>query len=54
MIRTPWWFPMLVGWIALLLSFPIDGLPGIGLAVAGAVLVLLGYAKFRRDTEEQR
>lgn len=53
MIRTPYWFPWVMGLIAIIVSIPIDGLAGAGLALLGIVLILIGYAKSRRDREEK-
>jgi hypothetical protein len=37
LMRTPWWFPLLVGLICVAVSFPVDG--------------LFGWAKERRTRE---
>jgi hypothetical protein len=51
LMRTPWWFPLLVGLICVAVSFPVDGLFGALFGVAGIVLVWIGWAKERRTRE---
>lgn len=36
-------------WALAIASIPIDGLPGIGLAAAGAVLGVVGWRRIKRE-----
>jgi Na+/H+-translocating membrane pyrophosphatase len=53
MIRTPVWFPYLLGMICIVVSFPVEGLYGAALAVFGMVFVWFGYLKSRRNRDER-
>lgn len=53
MIRTPWWFPMLLGLICIGIGFPAEKLVGLFFSLTGIALLLIGYGKSRRDAEER-